>query len=389
MKFRGSRIRLLLAGLFVVVIGGLVALWFAPARENAMPDQLDLGTLSKGARVEIQVRMLTSANLTPIELAHQKIDAKLPVGLRSYWKYLDPKQLRSTNNTVDLAKLDPKVSGDSFFRITKVTPQQNRNWFRGNPFFEVELELDTSRAGSFSGELHAKVDRRRATLPIRFTVQERSSLSRALVISPFRGDGTDRGTHFNRIVSILSSIGAQVDYVRKLPRSLELYSLVLVADSELAKLSATEANEVRNVMLRGGRVVLSCNYFWRGTVDGANRVAEEFGLSVVDWDGPLKHGCTNIIADILTENVESVWLNRPSPIQIKLDTAKALVFGPEGNCYAGVARPIAGGELIVLAQSLWWLWANEFSTNSDNAILLRNFLTLTNARTAVAAGLTH
>lgn len=377
---------MLVAGLLLLVIGGVVALWFAPALESAMPDQLDLGTVAKGARVEIHVRMLTSANLTPIERAHERIDAKLPAGLRSYWKYFDPKQLRSTNRTVDLAKLQAKVSGDSFLRIGRITPRQNPNWFRGNPYFEVEVEVDTSRAGSFSGKLYAKADRRSATLPIRFAVQERPGLPRALVISPFSGDATDYGTNFNAVVSILSSIPAQVDYVRKLPRSLEGYSLVLVADSELAELSAAEANEVRSVMLRGGRVILACNYFFRGTVDGANRVAEEFGLIIVDSEEPGKRQCTNIASDLLTENVKLVRVHRPSPVQIKLDSAKPLVFGPGGGCYAGVARPITGGELIVLTQSLWWQWANGFSTNSDNAILFRNFLTLTNAGAAGAAG---
>ena len=377
---------MLLAGLILMVIGGLVAPWFAPAYENAMPDHLDLGTVSKGARVEIHVRMFTSANLTPIELAHQRIDAKLPAGLRAYWQYFDPKQLRSTNKTVDLAKLHPKVFGDSFLHITKVTPRQEAHWYRGNPFVEVELELDTSRVGSFRRTLRGKVDHRRATLPIQFTVQERPGFPRALVISPFTGDSTEHGTDFNTVVSILSSIPAQVDYVRELPQSLEAYSLVLIAEGELAKLSAAEATEVRNVMLRGGRVILHCNYFFRGTVDGANRVAEEFGLSVADVDEAGKRQCANIASDPLTENVKKVWLHRASPIRVKLDSAKPLVFGSEGNCYAGVARPITGGELIVLTQSLWWSWAHEFSSNSDNAILFRNFLTLTNARAAGPAG---
>ena len=379
----------MLAGLFLLVIGGLAALWFAPARESAMPDQLDLGTVSKGARVEIHFRMLTSANLTPIELVHQKIDAKLPAGLRAYWKYFDPKQFRSTNRTVDLAKLHPEVSGDSFFRIGKITPRQNPNWFRGNPYIEVELELDTSRAGSFSGKLYAKDNRRRATVPIRFAVEDRSGLPRALVTSPFTGDSTDHGTDFSIVVSILSSMRAQVDYVRELPGSLEPYSLVLIAEREMSQLSQAEGTEVKNLMLRGGRVVLSCNSFWGGTVNGANRIAEQFGLSIVDSEEPGKRQCTNIASDLLTENVKSVWVHRPSPVQIKLDTAKPLVFGPGGNCYAGVARPITGGELIVLTQSLWWHWVNELATNSDNAILLRNFLTLTNARTVGAAGLAH
>jgi hypothetical protein len=353
-----------------------VGLWLAPANESAMPDQLDLGTVALNSRIELNARLLTSANLTPIELLHQKIDQKLPAAIRPYWKQVDPQQFRGTNQSVELNLLQPKVRASQFLRVSQVTPRQERLWYKGNPFLEVDFQLDTSRTGIFSGEIVGKLGRRRASFPIRYTVEDRSNLPRAVVISPFAGDSTEYGTNFNTVVSVLSAAPVRIDYLRSLSVQLDAYQLVLLADSPLVNVTAAQVAELRQLLSRGGRLILPCNYFYRGTVAGANRIAEESGLVIVDDESPGKVQCSNITVDELTRGVQLLQMHRASPIQVSLSVAKPLVFGADGHCYAAVSRPVGGGELIVLTQSLWWNWVNDVSHKNDNANFLRNLLSV-------------
>jgi hypothetical protein len=362
--------------LILLIAGGVAGLWLAPANESAMPDQLDLGTVALNSRIELNARLLTSANLTPIELLHQKIDQKLPAAIRSYWKQVDPQQFRGTNQSVELNLLQPKVRASQFLRVSQVTPRQERLWYKGNPFLEVDFQLDTSRTGIFSGEIVGKLGRRRASFPVRYTVEDRSNLPRALVISPFAGDSTEHGTNFNTVVSVLSAASVRTDYLRSLPVELDAYQLVLLADSPLVNVTSAQAAELRQLLSRGGRLILACNYFYRGTVAGANRIAEGSGLVIVDDESLGKVQCSNITVDELTRGVQLLQMHRASPIQVSLAVAKPLVFGADGHCYAAVSRPVGGGELIVLTQSLWWNWVNEASGKNDNANFLRNLLSV-------------
>ena len=360
---------------FLALAALLLWTWVAPIKSGSMPDQLDLGTLAKDAKVEISFLMLTAEN-HPLVQFHTHIYRKLPSSLRQLWRHLDPRPFLGPREIIDLATLKPSLTSPDFLRVEKLDPRHQPNWYNGHPFVEVHLTIDTSRTGQFSGELRATLDRRTASAPIRFEVRDKSPLPRLLVITPFSHDATDHGTNFHAIVKIFSALPAQVDFLNELPPSLDSYQLVLLSESPLVSITDAQVAACESLLARGGRVILCCNYFFRGTVTGANRLALNADFGVMDVETIDDLTSTNLTADPLTTNVHLARFNRASPIAIAGPRAKSLVSAPDGtNSYVAVSRLENGGEIVLLTQSLWWWWADRFATNSDNCILLRNILT--------------
>jgi hypothetical protein len=150
------------AGLLIALLILAVIKRIADVQEAAMPDQLDLGTLYQNARVEFDVRLLTSARLSPLEQLFDKIIAAAPKSWANTLQELHPKRFRRSLKVVNLAELKPQVSVPRFLKITALHPDQNTNWYQGNPFVSANLLADTSRTGIFSGEITAVMNRRRA-----------------------------------------------------------------------------------------------------------------------------------------------------------------------------------------------------------------------------------
>jgi hypothetical protein len=362
----------LLLGFLVLVLIRRVA----DVQEAAMPDQLDLGTLYQNSRVEFDVRLLTSARLSPLEQLFDKIIAIAPKSWENNLQEFHPRSFRRPLQVVNLTELKPHVSVPSFLKIAALRPEQNTNWYEGNPFVSADLLADTSRTGIFAGEITAVMNRRRATLPIRFSVKSNPDIPRALIISPFQGTSTAEGAQFEPLVKLLSIVPERIDYLAELPENLRPYKLVLLADAPLAHLSTQQVTNLQQALSNGSRIVIACNYFFRGTVSSANLLTANYGLNILDTERPGEEICTNIISDPLTTNITILRLHRASPIELS-GGAQPLVVAPNStNSYAAVARLPGGGELAVLTQSLWWYWPHQFPTNNQNAIFLRNLLQL-------------
>src|SRR5687768_5235975 len=374
MKGKSRTLLRSLAGAVLLLIAMFLWSWFAPIKSGAMPDQLDLGVLAKDAKVEISFRMLTAQN-HPLVQFHSHVYRKLPSSLRQVWRHLDPRPLLAPDKIIDLKTLNPNVTGPEFLRIEKIEPNHQPKWYNGHPFVDVYLTLDTSRTGAFSGELRATLDRRNSSAPIRFEVRDKSTLPRLLVITPFSHDATESGTNFDAIVKMFSGLPAQVDFLNAIPDSLDPYQLVLLSESPLVSITDAQVAACESLLARGGRVILCCNYFFRGTVTGANRLALDADFGVMDVETIDELSSTNLTTDALTANVRLARFHRASPISISGPRAKSLVMAPDGtNSYLAVSRLESGGEIVLLTQSLWWHWADQFATNSDNGVLLRNIL---------------
>jgi hypothetical protein len=340
---------------------------------SARPDHLDLGSLGKGARVEISAELLLSPRKRLVDRLFESTARNLPVPLYSVVNRFHPGNFRGLPKAVDLSTLRPVLTFPSFVHLERITPRQNLKWFQGDPYFEMDFSVDTSVSGSFAGEVTAVLGQRRASLPMRVKIGEAMNLPRVLVVSPFYSNATDSGTNLHAAVELISSLPARVDYLRSLPISFGSYDVVFLADWQLAALSDTQQSGLEHFLMGRGRVVLLCYSLFPGTVPAANRLATNYGIQIVEKE--IKASvCTNVIPDVLTTNVSLVRFQFVSPIQCG-PLVKPLIFAPDGtNCIAAVSRPRSGGELVVLAQSLWWHWLDHFATNSDNRILLGNFL---------------
>ena len=95
---------------------------------------------------------------------------------------------------------------------------------------------------------------------------------------------------------------------------------------------------------------------------------------MVDRDWGWAVTVTNIPPDALTQGVGRLQFHRPSLVTASKESkARMLAPSPDGKGgFVAVCELASAGEVIVLAQSLWWSWVN--ATNSDNPRLLSNLL---------------
>jgi hypothetical protein len=128
--------------------------------------------------------------------------------------------------------------------------------------------------------------------------------------------------------------------------------------------------------VRGPLLIVAANYFFRGTVAKANEIVEEYGLIIEDSEPRGAVEAPLIEADILTTGLTSFTFNRPSPVRVTdAKRAKIIVGSPVDRDMGFVAISRDKGEVVVLTQSLWWLWAGRDSKDTDNGHLLVNLLT--------------
>lgn len=369
----------LLAVSAALLAGAFALVWLARlARidEQGMPNALDFGVVEQRAAVEFDVRLLTSARDTPLEQAYAALVAKLPESLAGAMAPLDPKKLRGPVTVVDTKQLRPKVAAPDFLRLVSANAEQVTNWYQGRPFVVANFEVDTSKTGVFGGEIRGSIGRRQARLPVRIQVRPASSVPRTLVVSPFDGSATESGADFRPAVELFSEMPGPVDYRQRLPEDLAPYRVLLLAETVLAGLADEQAASLQGALQRGARVVLACNYFYRGTVAGANKVCAPHGLEVLDDEARGEERATRIEADPLTAGITNLSFHRGSPIRLAGPSARPLVWVGT-NCYAAAAKTAANGEIVVVTQSLWWHWMHReerYGSNSHARAFLRNAL---------------
>lgn len=373
--------------LLVLFVLGLVifGLWLGNRliwnQEDAAPDQLDLGTVYVGSTVHFSARFLASSHKHPFDQAFDRLLQVMPQAWQPRLSTLHPKNFRKTTPVVDLATLTPKVQSPSFVHVREVKPEQRKEWYEGKPFVVLEFALDTTTPGAYDGKVKVSLDRRRASLPIHVVVKERDkSLPRLLIAStPYQAYSTENGFHFDATRRVISALPLDADYLNKLPERLETYRVVLLADATLVRLSAEDMLRLRSFVDNGGRLIFACNAFMAGSVPKANEVLTNYGLHVLDLDyGRVGQAVvvTNLSADPLARGVHTLQFHRPSLIKIaKGSPAKVVAFADNGrDGFVAVSRPEDGGDVVVLAQSLWWHWVHQYQTNSDNSRLLSNIL---------------
>ncbi len=128
-------------------------------------------------------------------------------------------------------------------------------------------------------------------------------------------------------------------------------------------------------------MVVSANYFFRGTVEKANAVLDGYGIRMRDEEAqgfPNEVTLEKIAFDpkLVTAGVKSAYFFRASPVAVTDKTSGRVLANASGVGKPGdgfVVQAKAGkGEVIALGESLWWNWITEKrSARTDNARLLR------------------
>jgi hypothetical protein len=298
--------------------------------------------------------------------------------------------------TVGTSGLAIKAEPPTFVRIgdIKFGSQDYGGNIQG--FCDIELSVDTGRAGPWSGVIRLDIGQQQVSIPVSATVRpQMPQLTRLLVVeTPFNKYSGSNADVFKPWLKLMEDGHFDVHYLAArhgMPVigkvDLAQIDVVLLGMSGLLFLQDSDVTRLKQFVDDGGRLVLAANRFFRGTVVKANELLEPYGLSMVDTENrrtrEVKIQASDISEDPLTERVKTLFFFRPSPVRVvDSRTAKILVTSPRepGEGYLAVARA-KRGEVIALGQSLWWDWiSNERGEAANNAALLANLLAKSRAR---------
>jgi hypothetical protein len=325
-----------------------------PTVATAQPDALPIGTLYPGARAEASFMVYAAPEDQKPKI---KVDAPKFVKVLNtdthYWPYLDT-------------------------AFTCVT---------------VEVAIDTEKAGDLKGEIAVTVGEKVTKVPVSATVKERNKGTPRVLVAgtPFCRYSTDDAKNYKGWTDLVAT-GLDVSYLLTRPnqdvlRDLDLskFDCVLLSADALSTQTATDVKRVRAYADAGGRVVVTANHFWRGTVKGANDVLDGSGLEMLDQEPPAAQKRATITKDDLAEDVVKAGIGsavflRASPVEVQKGgrvLVNAVGYDKTGVGLVATAR-YGKGEMTALGTSLWWIWVSETdlgqAKGADNAKLLRFLL---------------
>jgi hypothetical protein len=291
---------------------------------------------------------------------------------------------------------DPKikfeVTAPKFVKVVKKETDA-RQFGNGNDFIAgtVELALDTKAAGDLSGDFEVTLGDSRVKVPVSATVKaKKKGYSRVLVAdSPFHSTSTEDGGMFKTWTDLVAASPLDVSYVLVRPGKSVLGALdpakfdcVFLDGGGVHGLTADDMKALRQYVEGGGRVVVSANYFFRGSVGRANEVLADSGIQMRDVEArgvgqnEVTIGKDDLHPRLAKDRIESVTFHRASPAQVTDDKlgrvlVKAAGVGEPGDGFVALGT-LGKGEVIAIGQSLWWYWITpERAKGADNAKLLR------------------
>lgn len=130
-------------------------------------------------------------------------------------------------------------------------------------------------------------------------------------------------------------------------------------------------------MSKGGRLIVVADAFFGGTAPKANELVERHGLRIDTNDAGNLMLTSKITPDLLTQGVSKLSFYRPArvwaadPKQARL---LAVMAEDEAGGFIAVSRAAGRGNVVLLAQSLWWNWIRSEGSEGDNARMLENLL---------------
>jgi hypothetical protein len=323
-----------------------------PTSGQVQPDRIAFGNVHTGATVEASFMVLERGEDKKI-----KFEVTAPKGVKVLGKSID-----------------------------------TREYGPGNKFVcgSVEIAIDTSAAGEVKGDLAITFGQQGVKVPVSATVKpRRAGLLRMLVVeTPFQRYSTRDGRMFDAWTGLVKADAWDVSYLLTAPgkavlRDCDLapFDTLLLGPDGLFRMTPADVKRVRAFAEAGGRVVVAANYFFRGTVQPANKVLAGYGLELQDTESrtgqnKVSLGKDELDPQLVKAGIETAHFFRASPVTLTAGKggrvlAKAVGVGNPEDGFAVMAR--AGkGEVIALGVSLWWGWITpERDPSGGNARLLR------------------
>jgi hypothetical protein len=324
-----------------------------PDDGKCQPDRLTLGTVRVGSTVEASVRVLIRGD--------------------------------------DTSGIEAKSSPPPFIRVTQTRMGTQTYGNLGTFIYcDVFVSLNTTRAGEFNGKLNVHVGGKQIEIPVTASILEKDpEATRVLLVeTPIQRFSTSDASIFEPWLKLVKSAKLDVHYLEVDPalpvlRDLELsdFDVVLLGGTGIYSARDEDFEKLTAFVEAGGRVIVTANYFFRGTVEKANQFVVPLGLKMVDIESNVENLIELEESDIprhkLTAGVGKLKFHRPSPVSVE-DPRKGtiLVETPIDPQQGFVAVSRAGkGDVVVLGTSLWWNWiASAQESGADNARLLQNLI---------------
>lgn len=384
MKSRRLRLILIVAGialaiLVLVVVWGLHAAAPLPSTIawRVQPDNFPVGTVLQNSHVEMSLGILSGIKPAPMPT----FTARLP-------RFMKPAAEWSVRRFRDVAaqiQMHIRVDPPDFVEFER---SQVASHISQGPFAVISFRLKTRSPGDLHGNLVVhlsgpKFGQTNIIVPLSGkVVASASTNTRAALIveTPYTCYSTENGHEFNPLGllnSRLANRGVRVDFYRKLPRSLLTYDTILLAGDEMALLDPVGERRLKEFVACGGRLILAANSFYGYTVPKANGLLGSYGLQIIDTEARGTVSNSVVTLDRFTSAVTNVDFFRPSPITVTDGRQGKLLVETEDrlNGYVAVSRQAGRGEVIVLTQSLWWMWIGADPGKVDNLRLFENLLT--------------
>ncbi len=255
-------------------------------------------------------------------------------------------------------------------------------------FTDVVVSIDTTEPGEFEGHVRIVYGPQTMDVPVKARVLPREpAQSRVLIAeTPFEKFSASDASIFDTWRTVAESSGADISYLDVAPggavlRDLELsrFQVILLGETGLIHITESDVQRLDAFIRGGGRVVAAANYFFRGSVDGLNKVVGSYGLRMLDSEeGGLREVLIEqpaITAHDLTFGVSRLKFFRASPVVVTDAQSGVLLVRPDPAAESGfiaLARCEAG-EVVALGESLWWSWVK--GDDVDNARFLQNLFT--------------
>lgn len=242
-----------------------------------------------------------------------------------------------------------------------VTPDIESGWLLDN------ITFNTSE-GQYNLWLSAKVRNTPSAV-----------LNLLVCTTPFDYGGQSPGNFFG-FSKFLELNGVNYSYTFELPGNISLYNTIIVGQGFLATISESDAERLKGFVRNGGTIIVFANSFYVNTIDGANRIINDFGLRMEDRE--YNEGDDLIVQDIendpVTDNITDLVFSRPSPIFADgSHGSKIIAKNPLNSDEGFFALSREGGTLFVIGESLYesFLMRRQFQdAPANNSELFINML---------------
>jgi archaellin len=246
----------------------------------------------------------------------------------------------------------------------------------------LSFSINTSMEGCYSDSLIIETTVGEISVEVNIIVRSAPMPSLKMLIfnTPFEMYSTDHPEIWKTFTDIMdiglvnvSYVGYHRGYYGAFPSDVESYDITLVDGGGLCSLVSNEIDYLKNYIKNGGNLIICADAFMIGSVEQANRIANDFGLSIRDEEYGYEIFITDFTPHPITKGVARLRVLRPSPVEALTVRAVALAHPPSVSENEGIlAISEQSGKMIVLGNSLWWYSFLYYGWSYDNPQLFLN-----------------